>query len=146
MRNILQELHILLTPDQEQKNVFLDILVVGIFHSKSQKDHLIKANLPNVEITERSESFEKGNCQVRESLTQFYIIQSGILNCNSRKGVYFLKCRIFSEAFHVGNAKTKFKARFNNCKSGHTSYRKKLSQQRLYEHYGQHSQNEIDDC
>ena len=42
-------------------------------------------------------------------------IQSGILNCNSQV-VHLLKCRICGEAPYVGNAKTKFRARFNNSK------------------------------
>ena len=50
----LQELHILLTPDQEHKKVFQDISVVSFRRAK----------LPNVGITGRSESCEKGNCQV----------------------------------------------------------------------------------
>ena len=74
-------------------------------------------------------------------------IQSGILNCNSQKVVYLLKCRICGEAPYVGKAKTKFRARFNNYKSARRSYRKKrkVSQQRFHEHYGQHSHNGIDD-
>ena len=52
-------------------------------------------------------------------------IQSGVLNCNSQKVVYLLKCRICGEAPYVGKAKTKFRARFNNYKSAHKSYRKK---------------------
>ena len=72
-------------------------------------------------------------------------IQSGILNCNSPQNVvYLLKCRICGEA---GKAKTKFRARFNNYKGAHRSYRqtRKVSQQHLHEHFGQHSHNEIDD-
>ena len=74
-------------------------------------------------------------------------IQSGILNCNSHEVVYLLKCRICGEGFHAGKAKTKFRARFDNYKSAHRSYRKKrkVSQQRFHEHYGQHSHNGIDD-
>ena len=53
-------------------------------------------------------------------------IQSGILNCNSQKVVYLLKCRICSEAPYVGKAKTKFISRFNNYKSAHRFYRKRL--------------------
>ena len=56
VRNILQELHILLTPDKEHKNVFQDIPVVKSDNGKSLKDHLFRAKLPNVEITGRSES------------------------------------------------------------------------------------------
>ena len=64
VRNILQELHILLTPDQEYKKFFQDSPVVGFHNGKSLKDHLARAKLPNVEISGRSESCGKGNCQV----------------------------------------------------------------------------------
>ena len=63
IRNILQELHILLTPDKEHKKVFQDIPVAGFGNGKNLKDHLVRAKLPNVEITGRSESCGKGNCQ-----------------------------------------------------------------------------------
>ena len=56
VRNILQQLHILLTPDKEHKNVFQDIPVVRSHNGKSLKDQLFRAKLPNVEITGRSES------------------------------------------------------------------------------------------
>ena len=91
VRNILQELHILLKPDQEHKKVFQDIPVVGFRNCKCLQDHL-----PNVEITGRSESCGKGNCQVYDFIcnTDTFTtkaceetskIQSGVLNCNSRK-------------------------------------------------------------
>ena len=158
VRNILQELHILLTPDQEHKKVFQDIPVVGFRNGKSLKDHLVRAKLPNAEIAGWSESCGKGNCQVCDYICdtdafttkacgETFKIQSGILNCNSQKVLYLLKCRICGEAPYVGKAKTKFRARFNNYKSAHRSYRKKckVSQQRFHEHYGQHSHNGIDD-
>ena len=119
---------------------------------------MVRAKLSNVEIRGRSESCEKGNCQVRDficdtdnfstkSCGKTFKIQSGVLKFNSKKVVYLLKCRICWEAPYVGKAKTKFRARFNNYKSAHRSYRKKrkVSQQRFHEHYGQHSHNGIDD-
>ena len=116
VRNILQELHILLTPDQEHKKVFQDIPIVGFRNGKSLKDHLVRAKLPNVEIAGRSESCGKGNCQVCDYICdtdafttkacgETFKIQSGILNCNSQKVVYLLKCRICGEASYVGKAK-----------------------------------------
>ena len=153
VRNILQELHILLTPDQEHKKVFQDFPVAGFL-----KDHLARAKLPNVEITGTSESYGKRNCQVcdfvcntdtftTKACGEIFKIQSGILNCNSQKVVYLLKCRICGEASYVGKAKATFRARFNNYKSSHKPYRKKhkVSQQRFHEHYGQHSHNGIED-
>ena len=46
VRNILQELHILLTPDKEHRKVFHHIAVVGFRNGKSIKDHLFRAKLP----------------------------------------------------------------------------------------------------
>ena len=137
VRNILQELHILLTPDQEHKKVFQDIPVVGFRNGKSLKDHLVRAKLPNAEIAGRSESCGKGNCQVCDYICdtdafttkacgETFKIQSGILNCNSQKVVYLLKCRICGEAPYVGKAKTKFRARFNNYKSAHSHIEKNV--------------------
>ena len=57
VRNILQELRILLTPDKEHKTVFQDIPIVGFRNSKSLKDHLVRAKLPIVEITGRSDCY-----------------------------------------------------------------------------------------
>ena len=136
VRNISQELHILPTPDKEHKKVFQDILVAGFRNGKSLKDHLVRAKLPNVEITGRSESCGKGNCQVCDFICdtdtfstkvcgKTFKIQSGVLNCNSQKVAYFLKSRICGEVSYVSKAKTKFRARFNNYKSAHRSYRKK---------------------
>ena len=119
---------------------------------------MVRAKLSNVEIVGRSESCGKGNCQVcdyicdKDTFTtkacgETFKIQSGILNCNSQEVVYLLKCGICGEAPYVVKAKTKFRARFNNYKSAHRSYRKKrkVSQQRFHEYYGQHSHNGIDD-
>ena len=113
VRNLSQELHILLTPDQEHRKVLLDIPVVGLCDGKSLKDYLVRAKLPNVEITGRSESSGKGNCQVcyficdtdtfiTKACGETFKIQSGILSCNSQKVIYLLKCRICGEVSYVG--------------------------------------------
>ena len=105
VRSVLQKLHILLTPDQEHKEAFQDIPVVGFGNGKSLKDHLVRVKLLNIEITGRSDSFGRGNCQVCEFICdtdtfstkacgETFKIKSGILNCNSQKVVYPLKCRI----------------------------------------------------
>ena len=115
---------------------------------------MVRGKLPNVEITGRSKSCEKGNCQVCDficDIDTFSIkacgetFQSGILN--SQEVVYLLKCRICGEVPYAGRAKTKFRARFDDYKSAHRSYRKegKVSQQRFHEHYGEDSHNGIDD-
>ena len=158
VRNILQELHILLTPDKEPKKVFQDIPVAGFLNGKSLKYHLVRVKLLNVEITGRFKSCGEGNCQVSDFICdtdtfstkacgEIIKIQSGVINCNSQKVVYSLKCRICGENPYVDQGKGKFRAGFHNYKSAHRSYRKKrkVSQQRFHEHYGQHIHNKIDD-
>ena len=63
-------------------------------------------------------------------------IQSGMLNCNSQKVVYFLKCRICDEAACVGKAKSKFRAIITKVHAGSIEEKLKLSQQCFHEHYG----------
>ena len=112
----MEELHILLTPDKEHKKVFQDIPIAWFHSGKSLKNHLVRAKLPNVEITWRSESCGKRNCQVCEFICdtdafstkacgETFKIQSGVLNCNSPKVVYLLKCRICGDALYVGKRK-----------------------------------------
>ena len=48
VRNILQELQILLRSDQEHKNVFQDTPAVDFCNGKSLKDHLVSAKLNHV--------------------------------------------------------------------------------------------------
>lgn len=49
VRNILQEFHPILTPDQKHKRVFEDISVVGFHNGKTLKDMLVKTQLPKVQ-------------------------------------------------------------------------------------------------
>ena len=114
VRNILQELHILLTPYQEYKKVFQDIPVVGFRNGKSLSDHWVRAKLPNVEITGRSVGkgivwfvtlYAIQTLLPPKPVVKHLKFQSGILNCNSQKLVYLLKCKICGEASYVSKAK-----------------------------------------
>lgn len=135
-RNILQEVHILFAPDQEDKKVLQDIPPVWFRDCKSSKDYLVRANLSNVETTEKSKSFARGNFQIHDFICdtdafpfkacgKTFKIQTGTLNCNSEKVVYFLECRTCEEAAYDAIVKKKFRARFNNFESGQRCYRKK---------------------
>ena len=122
-RNILQEVHILFAPDQEDKKVLQDIPPVWFRDCKSSKDHLVRANLSNVETTEKSKSFARGNFQIHDFIcdTDAFSFRP----CNSQKVVYFLECRTCEEAAYDAIVKKKFRARFNNFESGQRCYRKK---------------------
>ena len=52
---IMQELHILLTPDKEHRKVFPDVPVVGFRNDKNLKDYLVRARLSKFEESGKSE-------------------------------------------------------------------------------------------
>ena len=53
IRNILQELHLLLAPEKEHKKVFPDVPVVRFHNSKSLKDYLVRAAVPKTNESRR---------------------------------------------------------------------------------------------
>ena len=59
VRSIMEELHILLTSNEEHKKVFPDVAVVGFRNSKSLKDYLVRAKLPKLDESGRCEHVEK---------------------------------------------------------------------------------------
>ena len=96
IRNILQELHLLLGPDKEHKKVFPDVPVVGFRNGKSLKDYLVRAALLKTNEIGRCEPCGKKTCLVCNSIRttttftteacgEIFKIQSGPLNCNSEK-------------------------------------------------------------
>ena len=118
IRNLLQELHLLLAPDKEHKKVFPDVPVAGFRNGKSLKDYLVRAALHKTNETGRCEPCGKKTCLVCNSIrttTTFtteackenFEIQSVPLNCNSEKVLYLLKCKVCGEAPYVGKTKTK---------------------------------------
>ena len=130
--DILQELRLLLAPDEEHKKVFPNMPVVGFCNGKSLRDYLDRAVLTKTNETGRC---GKKTCLVCNSIrttTTFatevcgetFKIQSDILNCNLEKVLCVLKCEVCGEAPYVGKAKTKFQYRFNNYKSKYRAFRK----------------------
>ena len=55
IRNILQELHLLLAPDKEHKRVFPNVPIVRFRNGSSLKDYLVRAVLPRTDKTGRCE-------------------------------------------------------------------------------------------
>ena len=59
IRNLLQELHLLLAPDKAHKKVFPDAPVVGFRNGKSFKYYLVRAARPETDETGRCEPCRK---------------------------------------------------------------------------------------
>ena len=54
IRNILEELHVLLAPDEQHRKVFTDIPRIGFKNGKSLKDHLVRSVLPKIDVAGNS--------------------------------------------------------------------------------------------
>ena len=149
----MQELHILLTPHKENKNVFPDVPVIGFRNSRSLKDYLVRAKLSKLDESWRREPCGKKTYLVCDSISttptftteacqETSKIREGPLNCDSEKVLYLsLLC---SSLFPV----TKFRYRFNNYKSKHRAFRKdnqKVLQKRFHAHYCLDGHSGIDD-
>ena len=54
IRKILEELRILLAPDEQHRKVFTDIPRIGFKNGKSLKDHLVRSVLPKIDVAGNS--------------------------------------------------------------------------------------------
>ena len=110
IRNTLQELHLLLAPDKEHKQVFPDVPVVGFRNGNSLKDYLVRVALPRTNETGRCKPCGKKTCLVCNSIRttttftteacgEIFKIQSGPLNCVVR----LLMLEKPKLSFHIGS-------------------------------------------
>ena len=65
----MEELYILLTPNNEHKKVFPNVLVVGFRNGKSLKDFLVRATLTKINRIGRCEPCGKKTCLVCNSIS-----------------------------------------------------------------------------
>ena len=164
VKNILAELHLLLTPDVAHKAVFTNVPIIGFKNDRSLKDHLVRAVLPKVDAEGRSKSCgggEKRSCEVCKSVNdksyfkrgdtdETFNILKGPLDCNSNHVIYLFEFKQCQYRFsYVGSTKTKLRYRINNYKSTQRKFRKKyvekylavvikkskLKQKLFHEHY-----------
>ena len=148
IKKVLSDIHLLLTPDQEHRDVFSNIPIVGFRNGKNLKSILVRAKLPAL-TTEagKSEKCLRSNCDVcnyivcdstfsdKDSL-KTYNIRAGSLNCSSSMVVYLIQCKT-CKLQYVGSAITPFRKRFNNYKSHNKLYNSKGSspQESFHAHF-----------
>ena len=132
---------------------------MGFPNGKSLKDYLVRAALPKMNNAGGSEPCGKGTCQVcnhiittntftTKACGHVFKIQSGPCNCNSKKVLYFLRCKICDDTPYVGKTKTKFCLWVNNYNNKHRSFQKgkqNVPQKHFHSHYIQGCHRGIDD-
>ena len=158
VKNVLSDIHLLLTPNEEHRRVFHNVPIVGFKRCKSLKDILVRARLPTenkgpgesctcggercgvCSFVKRSQTFTDKSGQTS------YEIRGDKLHCNSKNVVYMVQCKACFKQY-VGSTCTKFRMRFNNYKS---CFRKHASgeavpQMLFHNHFSQLDHNGMND-
>ena len=118
-------------------------------NGKSLIDCLVIAELPKLDKGGRCEPCVKKTCMVCNSINtittftteacqEIFKIQKSSLNCDSKKVLYLLNCKVCGGLPYVKKEKTIFLYRFNNYKSKHRAFRKgnqKVFQKRSHAQY-----------
>ena len=159
-QKVLNELHIILTHNEEHKKVFKDIPMIGWRKPKSLKDHLVKAKLTEQKVlsSKCAPCNKSKRCQVCQFLTECttfsdrgknvsFEIRNGNFNCDSSNVVYLIECKTCSMQY-IGSTTTKFRTRLNNYKSSFRKYvsgKKSLPQEHFHKHFSAEGHNGIDD-
>ena len=143
LKNVLSEIHSLLTPDREHGKVLEKIPIVGFRRAKSLKGILGRAKVAHIQK-------KKGGgtkCKIckyvvtAETFKSFSTkreccIKPNNLNCRSNKVVYLFSCKECSKQY-TGSTES-FRSRFNNYNSAHRNFIKRntVKQASFHAHFG----------
>ena len=129
-QNVLNEAHILLTPNKEHCKIFEDKPpMIGWRKPKSLKDHLVSAKIKCEPSSDnKSAPCCRSRCQIcafieetktfqNKDKSKTFDIRKGILNCSTNLVVYLIESKSCSKQY-VGSTITPFCSHFNNYKSG----------------------------
>ena len=116
VRSIMEEMHILLTPNKEHKKVYPGVPVAGFWNGKSLKDYWVRAKLSKLEVSGRFKPRRKKTSLVCDSISttttfttepcqETIKFQKSPLNCYSKKVLHLSKCRVCGEVPYIGKAK-----------------------------------------
>ena len=136
IRNNLEDLHILLAPDEQCRKVFRDIPSIGFKNGKILKNHLVKSVLPKVDVADNSvpcggkrSRWELCKLMIeisffkQRSSDEMYHIHKP-LNCNFKNPIYLIE---YNQCWkqYTDSSKSKFLYRVNNDKSTHHKFKNK---------------------
>ena len=111
LKNLLSEIHWLLTPDREHGKVFGRIDIVGFRRAKSLKYVFVRAKVASLEKKKGSyRSCWGTRCEIfkqvvtTETFRSFstqreYCVKPDILNCPSNNAVYLFSCKTYSKQY-----------------------------------------------
>ena len=152
-QKVLNEAHIILTPNKEHRKVFGDTApMIGWRKPKSLKDILVSAKIKTeASLISKSAPCCRPRCQIcpfivetdtfqNKDKSEKFDIRTGILNCSSNLVVYLIECQSCCKQY-VGSTITPFRSRFNNYKTGSRKVSKaypkkcKVFQEEFHRHF-----------
>ena len=111
-QNVLNEAHILLTPNKKHRNVFGNKPpMIGWRKPRSLKDHLVSAKIKCEPSSDnRSAPCCRSRCQIcpfieetktiqNKDKSETFDIRKGILNCSTDLVVYWIECKSCSKQY-----------------------------------------------
>ena len=110
LKNVLSEIHLLLTPDREHGKVFENVPIVGFRRAKSLKDILVRAKVAPLEKKKGCCRPCRGTgCEICKHVTteafrsfstqREYCIKPNNLNNRCSSVVYFFSCKACSKQY-----------------------------------------------
>ena len=129
LKNVLTEIHILLTRGGEHGKLFERFLIVVFSRAKSLKDILLRVQIAPLEKKKGScRSCGGTTCEICQhdvtteifSTQREYCINTDNLNCRSNNAAYLFSCKTYYKQY-TGSTEG-FRSRFNNYKSAHRNF------------------------
>lgn len=149
IKNVLNNIHLLLTPDEEHRKVFSSVPIVGFKNGKSLKNWLVRAKLPVLDSQNVSsggcKKCGRKNCKICMYISETETFKSSFngkthkikekLDCNSEMVVYLIECKCCKKQY-VGSTNS-FRKRFNNYKSAQKRFQngKHVFQNSFHSHF-----------
>ena len=153
LKNILSEIHLLLTPDRKHGKVSETGPIIGFRRAKSLKDILVRAKVAPLEKNKgccRSCGGTKNKiCKhvvTTETFKSFstkkeYCIEPDNLNCRSSNVVFLLSYKACSKQYTFSTES--FRSRFNNYKLAHRNL--SVKQASLHAHFEDDKHHDMSD-
>ena len=112
----MKELHVILACDEDHKNVFPEVPIIGFKNNKNLKSHLVKAALPDINEVGRCKPYSgKRPCQFCSNMkntstfkskhfNKVYHVKKNF-NCNSKMVIYLTECRVCGKQYNGSTMK-----------------------------------------
>ena len=107
-----EKLHVILACNEEDKNLFLEVPIIGFKNNQNLKSHIVRAAFPDINDVSPCEpcGVKRSPCQLCSNMkststfkvniqTKFYRRKKKF-NCDSKMVVYLIECRVYGKQYN----------------------------------------------